>query len=83
MREINLEHGSDISRKSSTMMVLKGRIGESPNTRDPDKNIPSQVWNLMKGAFVSFLKLDQASGATQSTMKKLYLQTKKCLKNGG
>ena len=57
VREINLEHGSDISRKSATMMVLQGRIGESPNTRGPNKIIPSQVWNLMKGAFVSFMKL--------------------------
>ena len=27
VREINIEHGSDISRKSATMMVLQGRIG--------------------------------------------------------
>ena len=71
--EINIEHVSDISRKSATMMVLQERIGESPKTRCPNKNIPSQVWNLMKGAFVSFMKLKQASGNTQSTTKKLSL----------
>ena len=69
VREINLEHGSDISCKIETMMVLQLRIGESPKTRGPNKNIPSQVCNLMKGAFVSFLKLEQYSGATQSMMK--------------
>ena len=83
VREINLEHGSDISLKSATMMVLQGKIGESPKTRGPNKNILSQVWNLMKGKFVSFLKLEQASGATQSTMKILYLRTNKCLNKGG
>ena len=57
VREINLEHGSDLSRKGAKMMVLQGRIGESPKTRGQNKNIPSQVWNLMKGSFVSFLKL--------------------------
>ena len=57
LRKINLEHRSDISRKSAKMMVLQGRIGGSPKTRGPNKNIPSQVWNLMKGAFVSFMKL--------------------------
>ena len=57
LREINIEHGSDISRKSATLMVLQGRTGESPKTICPNKNIPSQVWNLMKGAFVSFMEL--------------------------
>ena len=71
VREINIEHGSDISRKSATMMDLQGRIGKPPKTRGPNKNITSKVWNLMKGAFVSFLKLEQARGATQSTMKEL------------
>ena len=64
-RKINLEHGIYIIRNSATMMVMQGIIGESPKTRGPNKNIPSQVWNLMKGLFVSFMKLDQASGATQ------------------
>ena len=73
VREINIEHGSDISRNSATMMALQGRIGEPPKTRGPNKNIPSKVWNLMKGVFVSFLKLEQARGATQSTMKELSL----------
>ena len=31
VREINLEHGSDISCNSATMMVLQGRIGEPPS----------------------------------------------------
>ena len=83
MYEINLEHGSDISRKSATMMVLQGRIGETPKTRGPNRNIPSQVWNLMKGAFVSFLNLEQASGATKSMTKKIILRTNKFLKKGG
>ena len=43
VRETNLEHCSDISCKSATTMVLQGRIGESPKTRGPNKNIPSQV----------------------------------------
>ena len=83
VHNINLEHGSDISRKSETMMVMQGRIGESPKTRGPNKNIPSQVWNLTKSAFVSFLKLEQASGATQSTTKKSSLLKNKCLNKGG
>ena len=57
VREINIEHGSDISCKIATMIVLQGRKGESPKTRGTNKNIPSQVWNLMKSAFVSFMKL--------------------------
>ena len=83
LRETNLENVSDISRKSATMMVMQVRIWESPKTRVPNKNIPSQVWNLIKDAFVSFLKLYQASGATQSMTKRLYIQTKKCLNKGG
>ena len=41
--EINLEHGSDISLKSAKIMVLQGRIRESPKTIGPNKNILSQV----------------------------------------
>ena len=73
VRDINIEYGSDISRKSATMMALQGRIGEPPKTRGLNRNISSEVWNLMKGAFVPFLKLDEARGATQSTMKELSL----------
>ena len=43
VRETNLEHCSDISCKSEKTMVLQGRIGESPKTRGPNKNIPSKV----------------------------------------
>ena len=71
--DINIEHGSDISRKSATMMALQGRIGEPPKTRVPNRNISSKVWSLMKGAFVPFLRLDEDRGATQSTMKELSL----------
>ena len=65
------------------MMFLQVRIGGSPKTRGPNKNIPSQVWNLTNGAFVSFLKLEQASGDTQPTVKKLSLQKKSVLTSEG
>ena len=54
VRDINLEHGSDISRKIATMMVLKGIIEESPKTRVTNKNIPSQVWNLIRAHLFHF-----------------------------
>ena len=36
VREINIEHGSDISHKSATMMVMQVRIGELLKTRGPN-----------------------------------------------
>ena len=36
VRKINLEHGSDIIRKSATMMVMQVRIGELLKTRGPN-----------------------------------------------
>ena len=80
---INATHGSTISWSTVIMMVWQGRVGESRKSRGPGKNIPSQVWKLMKGVFVPLLKLEQASGATQLTMKQLALRTIKCMNKGG
>lgn len=65
------------------MMVRQERAGEYPKSRGPGKNMRSKIWNLMKGAFVSFLKIEQASGATQSTKKKLALPITKCINKEG
>ena len=55
----------------------------SPKRRGPNKHVPSQIWSLLKGAFVSYIKLEQAHSSEQATMKKLSLKTNKCLNRGG
>ena len=82
VKQVNDKYATNIVTKTASMMVRDGRAGMSPKSRGPSKNIPSQVWNLLKGAFVSFIKLQQAHSSEQATMKKLSLKTNKCLNKG-
>ena len=45
--------------------------------------MPSQIWILVKGVFVPFLKLEQAHCSEQLTMKKFVLKTHMCLNKEG
>ena len=80
---VNDEYKTTIVAKTASMMVRQGRIGMSPMRRGPTKYVPSQIWSLLKGAFVSYIKLEQAHLSEQASMKKLSLKTNKCLNKGG
>jgi len=54
---VNHNYDTNIATKTASMMIRDTRALMSPKTRGPSKNIPPQVWNLLKGAFVSFIKL--------------------------
>ena len=83
VRGVNELHSSSISVKSASMMVRDGRIGVSPLPYGPSSIVNTQIWSLLKGAFVSFINLEQAHGSTQSSMKILGLKVNKCLNRGG
>ena len=80
---VNGEYDTNIITKTASMMVREGRIGMSPKRRGPNKYVPSQIWSLLKGVFVSYIKLEQARSSEQATMKKLSLKTNNCLNRGG
>ena len=80
---VNNEYKTTVVAKTASMMVRQGRIGMSPMRRGPTKYVPSQIWSLLKGAFVSYIKLEQAHSSEQASMKQLSLKTNKCLNKGG
>jgi hypothetical protein len=51
--------------------------------RGPLCEFPSRVWSARKGAFVTYLKLEQAATKKQSTLKDLSLLVNGCVNKGG
>ncbi len=55
-------------------MVLAGNIGVSPLKRGPIGSFPKHIWNAVKSAFITYVKLEQARCAKQSSQKELSLK---------
>ena len=66
--EVNQTFGSNVNRKTAGRMVSRGLIGVSPLKSGPVGNFPKNVWNAMKTAFVTYIKLELSLSAKQSTL---------------
>ena len=71
VEEINSVVGSNISTKTVGRMVRQGMIGISPLKRGPAGNFPKKIWDAMKRAYVTYVKLEAATCKHQSTMSNL------------
>ena len=65
IRVINQRHNTSITAKTATRYVREGMIGQSPLKRGPVGDIPKAGYTALKGAFVSYLKLEQAESKKQ------------------
>jgi len=74
VREVNQSHGTNISHKTVSRMVREGKIGMSPVKPGPVGSFNKTEYQALRVAFLSFLKLEQAIGKKQSTMKNLGLK---------
>ena len=83
VKSINEIQSSNISVKTASMMVRQGRIGISPVHKGPEGILSTQIWGVLKGAFISYINLEQAHALKQSSMKELTLKINKCLNKGG
>jgi hypothetical protein len=83
VESVNKIHQCTLSRQTVQRYVNKGLIGVSPTKRGPLVRIPKEIYNLVKGAFASFLQLEQANGTTQTTMIGMENHIHLCLKKGG
>ena len=83
VRSLNEMHSCNVSVKTASMMVREGRIGVSPIPKGPTGFISSQIWDVLKGAFVSYINLEQAHASKQSSMRVLSLKINKCLNRAG
>jgi len=67
----NVRFGTNISHKTVSRMVREGKIGVSPTKPGPVGRFNKTECDAMKIAFLSFIKLEQAIGKKQSTIREL------------
>jgi hypothetical protein len=74
---------ANISAKSAARYVRQGLIGVSPLKRGPVGDFEPRIYNALKGAFTTYLKLEQAASKKQSTIAKLSRLVNKCVNKAG
>lgn len=79
----NKKFGSNINTKTAGRYVLQGLVGTSPLKKGPVGDFPKRVYTALKGAFTTFLKLEQACCKKQSTTTKLSKRVNKTVNYGG
>ena len=71
VEETNRLMNTTISSKTVSRMVREGRIGTSPQKRGPLGDFSRPVMTALKGAFATYIKLEQAESKKQSTLNDL------------
>ena len=79
----NTTFGSNLNAKTVARYVRDGRVGESPMKRGPIGDFSKPVYSALKGAFSTYLKLEQAESKKQSTLKKLSVLVNGCVNKAG
>ena len=83
VKVINTAMNSGVSHKTAADYVRKGMIGISPLKRGPVGPFPSSIYKALQGAFVTFLKLEQAEAKRQSTIKQMSRLVNACVNKAG
>ena len=83
VRQTNELMGTNISDKTVSRMVREGRIGTSPMKRGPVGDFNKPVMNALKGAYSTFLKLEQAESKRQSTLNELAIRVNTLVNSTG
>ena len=68
---LNKSMNANISHKTVSRYVRAGLIGVSPLKHGPSGHLPSRIYNPLKGACVTYLKLEQANSKKQSSVVQL------------
>ena len=71
VEKVNKDFGSNIRTKTATRYVREGLIGVSPMKKGPVGDFPKYIYSALKGAFTTYVKLEQAASKKQSTTKSL------------
>lgn len=80
---VNKANNSNISVVTAARYVRMGLVGVSPMKRGPQGDFPEEVFDALKGAFATYLKLEQATGKKQSTIRQLSLLVNACVNKAG
>jgi hypothetical protein len=79
----NSRLSSNISASTAARYVRDGMVGVSPMKKGPVGNLQPRVYDALKGAFVTYLKLEQAGCKKQSTVKELSKLVNACVNRSG
>ena len=71
VKATNQRYNSTITSKSAGRYVRRGMIGQSPLKKGPIGDFPKPVYNALKGAYSTYLKLEQAESKKQSGLKQM------------
>jgi hypothetical protein len=71
VEEVNEAYNSNIHPQTAARYVRKGMAGMSPLKTGPVGDFPKHIYESLKGAFTTYLKLEQAGSKKQSTMNHL------------
>ena len=74
---------ANISAKTAARYVRDGHINASPLKRGPVGPFPTPIYNALKGAFVTYLKLEQSESKKQSTIKSMSKLVNACVNKAG
>jgi hypothetical protein len=81
--QTNERLGSSVSVVTVGRYVREGMIGVSPMKRGPVGDFPSHWYNALKGAYITYLKLEQATSKKQSNLKHLAIKVNACVNKLG
>jgi hypothetical protein len=83
VKDTNIVFNSNLSHKTVSRYVTNGMVGQSPLKHGPIGDFAKSVRTALKGAFVTFLKLEQAESKKQSTIRQLSILVNACVNKAG
>ena len=71
VEQTNATFNSNIHHKTVGRYVSKGYVGMSPMKKGPSGEFTPRIYTALKGAWATYLKLEQAGSKKQSTLKQM------------
>jgi hypothetical protein len=83
VNEVNTVYRSNVNPQTAARYVRKGLAGMSPLKPGPHGDFPKVIYEALLGAYCTYLKLEQAGGRKQSTIKHLVKLVNATVNAGG
>jgi hypothetical protein len=83
VKETNQRFAANITTKTASRYVKDGLVGSSPKKKGPVGPFPKQTYHALKGAYVTFLKLEQAESLKQSNRREMAILVNATVNHGG
>jgi hypothetical protein len=73
VKEVNDIYGTNISHNTASRYVREGLAGASPLKRGPESDLPDGIYKALKGAYTTYLQLEQACCKKQSNIRAMVM----------